>query len=225
MLHAGIYIISCIYRTMKTVLAATLLLVATVVALTAATEYDYQVVLMMEQDETVKKCAEDLYSNYEKAKQPQTMLQWNPEDFEGFQYIKGIQKFRAKLGAAQKVHVHVIGSETVAQGSKEIKLGACKSCGLGLTLRYLIGDAAAKIEHISLIAANIHDGDTLLERSYKSQLKMYLHNRDIKAEVTTCITNNDKGQDAGKSTKKTAHEDKKQAGKENKEIGAKKGQG
>ena len=165
-------------------LIAVTLLVA-IVALTAATQYDYRVILMMQQDEIVEKYAQELYSKHEKGQSPQslTILQWNGENFEGFKQVKGVQNFRTKLGGAKMIKIYVI-----ARGSKDSEhVGKCKSDELGMILRNLIGDgtAIANIKRIKLVTINEDNDITPLKCSYLSELLIYLHKGGIETEIST----------------------------------------
>ena len=144
--------------------AAVLIDIALLVASVAATQYDYRVILMMQQDEIVEKYAQELYSKYEKGQSPQslTILQWNGEDFEGFKQVKGVQNFHTKLGSAKMIKIYVI-----AHGSEDSEhVGKCKSDELGMILRNLIGDATANIKRIELVTINKDNDITPLKCSY-----------------------------------------------------------
>ena len=160
---------------MKAVLIAVILLVAIIALTTGAVQYDYRIILRLQQDEIVEKYAQELYSKHEKDKSL-TILQWN-KDFQGFKEVKGVQNFRTKLASAKTVKIYVI-----AHGSEY--MGNCKPHQLGTILRSLIGDAIASIKRIKLVSITNDNHITPVKCDYLSSLLTYLHKRGIEAEIS-----------------------------------------
>lgn len=169
---------SFLYRTMKIALIVALLQVASAIA---ATQYDYQIILMMQPDETVQRYAAALYGKHLNDNNfSQTMLQWNTEvNFEGYTIVEGVKDFQMQLHSAQKVRIYV-----VAHGSDGTELGTCNAREIGSILSYLIGGKAKNVGRISLVSCSIHDSTAPMEASFASQLLSYLYNNGITTEIS-----------------------------------------
>lgn len=157
-----------------------------VVLLATSTVAQYHIILMKDQDRKVQDYAEIITKKY--GYQHVLPLQWDATDFDGL-YNFDINQLYSQLKQVREVYIYVIATEWKESNRQLDELGTCGPEALGMTLRNLMGDAADRVERITLLSVSDKSMEHVSNVVYKERVLKRIHT-NIETEITSTGTCN-----------------------------------